>query len=73
MQTTSLSIRAPLSPRHFAELGLTALAYVKPVTEDGTSRFAIHGADGRRLALVDDRATAFALIREYDLEPANLQ
>jgi hypothetical protein len=70
---TSLSTLAQLSPRHFADLGLTALAYVKAVVEDGASLFAIHAADGTRIAAVHDRATAFVLVRQYDLEPVSVQ
>jgi hypothetical protein len=33
--------------------------------------YAVHDADGERLALVRDRALAFALARQNDLAPVN--
>lgn len=33
--------------------------------------YAVHGADGERLALVRDRALAFALARQNDMAPQN--
>jgi hypothetical protein len=57
-----------LSPGAFAHLGLEQVAYVKPVAGE-PSGFAIHAADGTRLALVADLATALAAIRERDMQP----
>jgi len=34
--------------------------------------FAVHNADGERLALVRDRSMAFALARQNDLAPVNV-
>ncbi|MDJ0627496.1 MAG: DUF1150 family protein [Rhodobacter sp.] len=34
--------------------------------------FAVHDADGQRLALVRDRKLAFALARQNDLAPVNV-
>jgi hypothetical protein len=61
-----------LSARAFAVLGLEEIAYVKPVIEDDEPAFAIHAADGTCLAVIEDRQTAFAVIRRNDLEPASL-
>jgi hypothetical protein len=33
--------------------------------------YAVHRPDGERLALVRDRALAFALARQHDLAPVN--
>jgi len=33
--------------------------------------YAVHGADGERLALVRDRALAFALARQNDMAPVS--
>jgi hypothetical protein len=63
---------APLSPSEFANLGLTSHVYVKPVVEDDCPLFAIHAADGRRIAVLPDRAAAVALIREHEMVPASL-
>ena len=51
-------------------LGLTQLAYVKPVqTKDGRA-FAIHAADGTPMALATDPATAIAAIHEHNMAAA---
>jgi len=62
-----------LSPRAFKALGIEEIAYVKPVIESTGSTYEIHAADGTRLAVVEDRLVAFAMIRRHDLEPASLQ
>jgi hypothetical protein len=60
------------------------IVYVRPVqTEDlpdevraqiGNTKtvFAVHNAEGERLALVRDRSLAFALARQNDLAPVNV-
>lgn len=64
--------------------GTGRLVYVRPVPvadlpEDvqGMARgldriYAVHDADGERLALVRDRALAFALVRQHDRVPVNV-
>jgi hypothetical protein len=61
-----------LSPRAFRALGIEEIAYVKPIVESTGPTYAIHAADGTRLAVVADRLVAFAMIRRHDLEPASL-
>lgn len=56
----------------FATFGVEQLAYIKPVVIEGTPAYAVHGADGRPLAAVDDRDVAFALVRQNDLEPVSV-
>jgi len=34
--------------------------------------FALHLADGRRVAVMDDRESAFAAARQHDLEPVSV-
>lgn len=60
------------------------IAYVRPVavadlSEELRARaggltqiWAVHGADGERLALVADRKLAFVLARQNDLAPVNV-
>ena len=60
------------------------IVYVRPVAvadlpEDVRAQaagldhlYALHSADGERLALVKDRRLAFALARENDLAPGNV-
>jgi hypothetical protein len=46
-------------------------AYVRPVSSEGKTIYAIHGADGRPLAAAPTRALAFVVIRQNDLDPAD--
>ncbi|HWB51639.1 MAG TPA: DUF1150 family protein [Stellaceae bacterium] len=55
-----------------AMLGVQHIAYVKPVTVDGTAGFAIHAADGTQMAVIGDRAIAYAVVRQNDLEPVSV-
>jgi len=63
-----------LSSTDFASLGMSDLAYVKPVVlEDDRTGYAIHAADGTQMAVVNDRSLAFAAIRQHDLEAVDIQ
>jgi hypothetical protein len=53
-------------------LGLEQLAYVKPVTIDGQTAFAVHAADGTEIAVMSDRAIAVAAVQQHDLEPVSV-
>ena len=59
-----------LSPEQFAQLGMTHVAYVKPVIVNGTTGFAIHAADGTPMAVADDRDVAIAAIVQHEMLPA---
>lgn len=48
------------------------VAYVKPVEIDGQQAYAVHAGDGTPLAVAPSRAMAFALIRQNELEPADI-
>ncbi len=61
-----------LSPTDFASLGLSDLAYIKPVPLDGRTAYAIHAADGTQMAVVNDRALAFMAVRQHDLEAVDI-
>ncbi len=61
-----------ISPQEFATLGMQAMAYIKRVTVNDTVAFAIHAADGTQLALLPDRDTAFATVRQNDIEPVSV-
>ncbi|MDE2005301.1 MAG: DUF1150 family protein [Rhodospirillales bacterium] len=58
-----------LSAEQLARLGLTQIAYVRPVLVDGTPGFAIHAADGTPMALAEDRGAAMAAIVQHDMIP----
>jgi hypothetical protein len=72
MLMTLKLIANSLSQRAFKALGIEDIAYVKPIVASTGSAYAIHAADGTRLAVVEDRLVAFAMIRSNDLEPASL-
>jgi hypothetical protein len=61
-----------LSANDFASLGMSDLAYVKPVQVDGRPAYAIHAADGTQMAVVNGRELAFAAIRQHDLEAVDV-
>jgi hypothetical protein len=75
-----------LTPEIFANIGVPNIVYVREVTagdiagEVGseidlpadTKLYAVHAANGQRMAVLDDRAAAFAGARQYDLEPLSV-
>lgn len=56
-----------LSPAELGSLGVSQIAYVKPVIVGGAAAFAIHAADGTPMAVAPDWEVAFAAIREHEL------
>jgi hypothetical protein len=58
-----------LSVEQLASLGVSQIAYVKPVMMNGTTAYAIHAADGTPMAVADDRDVAVAAIREHEMLP----
>ncbi|MEX0697830.1 MAG: DUF1150 family protein [Dongiaceae bacterium] len=61
-----------ISVRDLAVLGLQDMAYVKPVTLNNRTGFAIHAADGSSLAMAETRDIAFATVRQNGLEPVSV-
>jgi len=62
-----------LSDEQFAVLGLNRFAYVKPVAgSDGGITYEVHAAEGSKIAEIEDRAVAFAAVRQYDMEPLSV-
>ncbi len=59
-----------LSAAQFAGLGVSRMAYVKPVLINGARAFAIHGADGTAMAVAGDEAVALAAIAQHEMVPA---
>jgi len=53
-------------------LGISHIAYVKPVVVNGEAGFAIHAADGTPMALAGDRATAMAAIVQHEMMPLSV-
>lgn len=64
--------QAPVSQQDLASWGLNDVAYVKAVPYEGDWAYAIHAADGTRMALVGDREVAFTAVRQHDLEPVSV-
>jgi hypothetical protein len=62
-----------LSPEQLGRLGVSQIAYVKPVVVNGTAAFAIHAADGTPMAIAPDQALAFAAIVQHEMVPALVQ
>ena len=56
-----------LSAKQFSNLGVSQLAYVKPVFLNGSRAFAIHGADGTPMAVAGDEAVALAAIEQHEM------
>jgi hypothetical protein len=67
-QTVRIDIRH-LTVEQLAGLGVSQIAYVKPVLMNGTVAFAIHAADGTPMAMADDRDLAVAAIRQHEMLP----
>ncbi len=62
-----------ISASQLAELGVTQLAYIRPVLADAGPAFAIHAADGRPLGVAPTIETAASAIREHDMIPTLVQ
>ncbi len=56
-----------LSTKQFSSLGVSQVAYVKPVFLNGARAFAIHGADGTPMAVAGDEAVALAAIEQHEM------
>ncbi len=57
-----------LTATAFADLGQGQIAYIKALVTDGGTMWAIHGANGDPLAVMDSRDVALAALRQNDLE-----
>ena len=61
-----------LSTRELRALGVSEIAYIKPVTVDGEAVFAIHAADGTPMALTGDREVAMAAVLRHEMVPTSV-
>ena len=64
--------RLNLTDQDLTMLGIEQLAYIKPITVEGDSLFAVHAADGTEIAVIADRDVAFATVRQHSMEPVNV-
>jgi hypothetical protein len=61
-----------LSEEQLAALGMSHIAYVKPVVINGIVGFAIHAADGTPMAVAGDREVAVAAIVQHEMHPLSV-
>ncbi|MGH7039952.1 MAG: DUF1150 family protein [Stellaceae bacterium] len=61
-----------MSREELALFGVQDMAYVKPVLVEGVRGYAVHAADGTEMTVLADRDTAFAMLRQHDLEPMSV-
>ena len=61
-----------LSARELGLLGVNDVAYVKRIVDNGSEAYAVHAADGTRIAVMADRNLAFAVVRQNDMEPVSV-
>ena len=65
-QTERIDIRH-MTVEQLAGLGVSQIAYVKPVMMNGTQAFAIHAADGTPMAMAESQDVAVAAIRQHEM------
>lgn len=61
-----------MTDQDLAVLGLNDVAYIKGVLVDGKIAYAVHAADGARIAVMAERDVAFAAVRQGDMEPVSV-
>jgi hypothetical protein len=59
-----------ITTEQLGQLGVSQIAYVKPVVVNGTLAFAIHSADGTPIGVTADRETALAAIVQNEMHPS---
>ena len=61
-----------LSEQQLAALGVSHIAYVKPVMVNGVAGFAIHAADGTPMAVAGNREVAVAAVMQHEMLPLSV-
>ncbi len=56
-----------LSTEQLARLGVSQIAYVKPIRLNGALAYAIHAADGTPMAVAGDRDLAIAAVMQHEM------
>jgi hypothetical protein len=56
-----------ITAEQLGKLGVSQIAYVKPVLVNGAPVFAIHAADGTPMAVAGDREVAMAAIQQHEM------
>ncbi len=68
MEPAVVDIRK-LTTDQLAQLGVSHIAYVKPVVINGTMGYAIHAANGLPMGLAEDRDVAIAAVLQHEMVP----
>lgn len=61
-----------LSEQQLAALGVSQIAYVKPVMVNGVRGFAIHAADGTPMAVAGKWDVAVAAVMQHEMLPLSV-
>ena len=61
-----------LTEQQLAALGVSHIAYVKPVMVNGMQGFAIHAADGTPMAVAGNREVALAAVVQHEMLPLSV-
>jgi hypothetical protein len=61
-----------ISPKDLALLGMQDVAYIKRITVNDATAFAVYAADGTQVAALPNRELADATVRQHDLEPVSV-
>lgn len=56
-----------ISTDDLAKLGVSQIAYVKPVLVNGAMAFAIHAADGTPMGVTENQDVALAAIQQHEM------
>lgn len=56
-----------ITAEQLGKLGVSQIAYIKPVQVNGAAAFAIHAADGTPMALAENRDVAMAAIQQHEM------
>lgn len=75
--TGNPGVAVAIDPRHmtvkqFTALGMSQVAYVKPVFMNGARAFAIHSADGTPMAVTGEESVAVAAIEQHEMVAARV-
>lgn len=64
--------RANLEELMMAMVGLETMAYIKPITIDTLTQYAVFAADGTQLAMFDSEETAYYNAVKHNLAPVSI-
>lgn len=71
--TAARNILKALSVQDFKNFGLHQIAYIRSVSENSSTSYKIHSADGEELLSADTLEVAIVIAKQNDLEPIILQ